>query len=90
MSVFEITMLVCFGAAWPFSIYKSWKTKRIEGKSEMFLYIVEIGYIAGIIHKVIYNYDMVIYLYILNAIMVLIDIWLYRKNKTLLQKSSAA
>jgi hypothetical protein len=33
MSVFEIAMLVCFGAAWPVSIYKSLKTRAVAGKS---------------------------------------------------------
>jgi len=32
MSVFEAIMLLCFGAAWPFSIYKSYKSKSIMGK----------------------------------------------------------
>ena len=44
-------MLICFGAAWPFSIYKSLKSKSTAGKSLIFLIVVEVGYIAGIIHK---------------------------------------
>jgi len=31
--IFEIIMLVCFGAAWPLSIYKLLKTKNSGGKS---------------------------------------------------------
>ena len=27
MSIFEVLMLLCFGAAWPFSIYKSYTLK---------------------------------------------------------------
>jgi hypothetical protein len=26
--IFEALMLICFGAAWPFSIYKMLKTKK--------------------------------------------------------------
>jgi len=70
-------MLLCFGAAWPFSIYKSIKTQKVSGKSPVFLIIVLIGYIAGIIHKILYNYDFVIFLYIINSILVAIDTWLY-------------
>lgn len=70
-------MLVCFGAAWPFSIYRSLKTNCVKGKSPVFLVIVFAGYVAGIVHKIIYNYDLVIFFYILNAIMVAIDIGLY-------------
>lgn len=80
MSPFEIIMLLCFGAAWPFSIYKSYKSRKNSGKSVAFLYIVVIGYIAGILHKLIYNYDAVIFLYVLNSIMVTLDILLYYRN----------
>ncbi len=81
MSVFEIVMLVCFGAAWPVSIYKSAKTRQVAGKSLPFLVIIVVGYIAGILHKLIFHYDLVIFLYILNAMMVGIDIGLYLRNR---------
>lgn len=81
MSIFEIIMLLCFGAAWPFSIYKSYQSGSIEGKSLLFLIIVLAGYLAGIMHKVFYNFDYVIYLYLLNMFMVAIDIMLYLRNK---------
>jgi hypothetical protein len=81
MSIFELIMMLCFGAAWPVSIYKSLKAKSIEGKSVLFLYIILIGYIAGVTHKIMYSYDFIIYLYILNGVMVLTDILLYYRNK---------
>lgn len=81
MSVFEAIMLICFGLAWPFSIYKSWKTKENGSKSLMFLSALIIGYISGIIHKILYNYDGIIFLYILNAIMVSIEILFFIRNK---------
>ena len=81
MSVFEVIMLVCFGAAWPFSIYKSYRSKSNRGKSVVFLFIVFIGYIAGILHKILFNYDLVIILYVINAVMVSIDILLYFRNR---------
>jgi len=80
MSVFEIIMIVCFGAAWPFSIYKSYKSGSTEGKSLLFLIIVLLGYVAGVLHKFFYNYDLVIWLYVLNFFMVAIDIYLYLYN----------
>ncbi len=85
MSPFEIIMLLCFGAAWPFSIYKSYKSRKNTGKSIVFLYVVVAGYIAGILHKIIYSYDPVIFLYALNSIMVTVDILLYYRNKKILQ-----
>ena len=81
MSVFEIIMLVCFGAAWPFSIYKSYKSREIGGKSVVFLFVVFVGYIGGILHKLFYSYDPVVFLYGLNGTMVLIDIALYFRNR---------
>ena len=81
MSPFEILMLVCFGAAWPFSIYKSYRSKSTSGKSVVFLFIILIGYLAGLLHKVLYNFDMVIVLYGINAVMVSIDILLYFRNR---------
>jgi len=81
MSVFEILMLVCFGAAWPVSIYKSLKTREVAGKSLPFLVIVLVGYFAGILHKLIFHYDLVVFLYILNALMVTTDIVLYLRNR---------
>jgi hypothetical protein len=81
VSVFEIAMLVCFGAAWPVSIYKSWKTRAVAGKSLFFLIIVLVGYAAGILHKLIFHYDLVIFLYALNAVMVSVDIVLYLRNR---------
>ena len=83
MSVFEATMLICFGAAWPVSIYKSYKSRTNGGKSLFFLIVVAIGYLSGVTHKLIYNFDLVIYLYIANAIMVFIDIALYYRNRSL-------
>ncbi|MDA8168808.1 MAG: hypothetical protein M0Z59_03805 [Nitrospiraceae bacterium] len=83
MSIYEIGMLGCFGAAWPVSIYKSWTTRNSSGKSVVFLFIVLIGYIFGIIHKVFYSMDFVIWFYVLNALMVCADIALTIRNRTL-------
>jgi hypothetical protein len=80
MSFYEIIMLGCFGCAWPFSIYKSYTSWQNAGKSSVFLWMVLIGYAAGVMHKLIYNFDGVIYLYMFNGIMVLIDLALYYRN----------
>ncbi|MEO5357187.1 MAG: hypothetical protein H7844_07810 [Nitrospirae bacterium YQR-1] len=80
MSIFEIIMLICFGSAWPCSIYKSCKSGKNEGKSIHFLIIVFLGYLSGFTHKVLYCFDYVSYLYVLNGSMVLIDILLYIRN----------
>ena len=85
MSIFEIGMLVCFGFAWPISIAKSIKTKSIEGKSLLFIYVILLGYLFGMTHKIMYNLDFVVLLYALNFIMVFTDLMLYYKNKKLIR-----
>jgi hypothetical protein len=81
MSVFEILMLICFGFAWPTSIYKSLKSKSIEGKSILFLYIILLGYLMGMGHKIFFNFDFVIILYGINFLMVFADLLIYYNNK---------
>jgi hypothetical protein len=88
MSIFEAFMMVCFGTAWPFSIYKSYRSRTNKGKSLGFLIVVIIGYICGIIHKIFYNYDNVIFLYLLNFTMILIDFCLYFRNNLIVKKQS--
>lgn len=89
-SFFEAVMLVCFGAAWPVSIYKSLQSESTAGKSVLFLYIVEVGYISGIIYKLTANLDAVVFLYVLNAIMVAVDILLYYRNASRAKLAAAA
>lgn len=81
MSIFEVIMLVCFGLAWPFSIYKSIKTREVGSKSLVFLIALLVGYIAGILHKIFYDPDAVVYLYALNGVMVAVDMVLYLRNR---------
>ncbi len=85
MSIFEIFMLICFGFAWPTAIYKSLKSKNIEGKSVAFLYIIIAGYMFGIIHKIVFNPDFVIALYAINMLMVFTDLLLYYRHRKLAQ-----
>jgi len=40
------------------------------GKSLPFLYIVLVGYMAGVLHKIFYSFDRVIFLYVVNGLMV--------------------
>jgi hypothetical protein len=88
VSIFEIIMLVCFGAAWPFSIFKSYRSRSNTGKSIIFLFIVFTGYVAGSMHKICYDHDPVIFLYVLNGIMVFIDITIYYRNRMILLAGS--
>ena len=77
MSLFEIIMLVCFGISWPLSIHKSIKTRVVAGKSPLFMAIVIAGYASGIVHKILYSRDRVIGLYVVNLLLVTVDMYLY-------------
>ena len=81
LSIFEAGMVICFGLAWPANIYKSIKSRSTKGKSVLFLIIVILGYIFGITHKILYSRDIVMVLYIINLLMVLVDLALYFWNK---------
>lgn len=82
-AIFEAVMLICFGSAWPFSIARMLKTKQAEGKSVFFVSILLVGYLSGILFQVFGERNVVILLYILNFILVAIDLMLtlrYRRQ----------
>ena len=85
MQIFEFIMLACFGLSWPISVYKSIKSKSTQGKSVVFIIAIIIGYISGIIGKIVNNqltYVMIIYCF--NLIVVSVDLVLFfinRKNE---------
>ncbi len=80
-NVLEIIMLVCFAAAWPASIHKSWTSRTRKGKSLSFMLIILTGYTAGIA-KVLVSRTAVYMLipYTLNTMLVLCDVALYYRN----------
>ncbi|MDR2409669.1 MAG: hypothetical protein LBE13_16380 [Bacteroidales bacterium] len=75
--VCEMMMLLCFAVGWPVSIIKSLRTKIVKGKSPLFMMIVIIGYVFGITYKITSGFDWVSYIYILNIVIVSIDLFLY-------------
>ena len=79
--IFEGIMLVCFGCAWPLSIYKTLKAKSSEGKSLSFITIILLGYISGILFEGFGDLNDVIYLYILNTLLVFTDLMLSVKYR---------
>ncbi|MBE5780680.1 MAG: hypothetical protein E7328_02515 [Clostridiales bacterium] len=81
MSIFEVCMLACFGAAWPFSILRSYRARSNKGKSLFFLLVLVVGYIFGILHKIFYSFDIVLLLYCLNLTMISTDVYLYFRNR---------
>lgn len=80
--IFEFIMLACFGLSWPISVYKSLTSHSTKGKSAVFICAIIIGYISGIIGKLLNSqFNYVLILYIINLIMVSIDLILYFFNR---------
>ncbi len=77
--IFEVIMLVCFGASWPFSISKTLREKDAHGKSLVFLSIVLAGYISGVLFNYFGKRNYVIFVYLFNACLVTTDLFLTMK-----------
>lgn len=81
MQIFEFVMLVCFGLSWPISVYKSIKSKTTQGKSVVFIIAIIMGYISGIVGKIVNNQlSYVLTIYCFNLIIVSTDLVLFFIN----------
>lgn len=76
-----MVMLLCFAAAWPCSLYKSYKSRSNKGKSLLYMVIVLVGYCCGAVYKFTNNHDFVTWFYIFNGTLVIADLGLYVRNK---------
>ena len=93
----EVIMVVSFGASWPLNVIKSYKARTTKGKSLGFLCLIFFGYIAGIASKLLNEAYMasfatkwyVLFFYVLNFIMVGIDLCLYVRNYKLDKEARA-
>lgn len=81
-------MIVSFGISWPLNVIKSYKARTTKGKSLAFLLLIFFGYIAGITSKLVNEAYMaafsekwyVLFFYVLNFIMVGLDLCMYIRN----------
>ena len=86
--ILEVIMIVSFGASWPLNVIKSYKARTTKGKSLAFLLLILFGYVAGITSKLINSVYMaqieqkwyVLFFYVLNFIMVTLDLCMYIRN----------
>jgi hypothetical protein len=88
--ILEIIMVVSFGCSWPLNVLKSWRARTTKGKSLSFLLFIFGGYICGIASKLIsptFKWY-VLFFYMLNMIMVGIDICIYYRNYQLDKKAA--
>ncbi len=93
--ILEVVMIVSFGASWPMNVIKSYKARTTKGKSLAFLVLILFGYVAGITSKFMNKAYManiakdwyVVFFYILNFVMVAVDLILYIRNYGLDKKN---
>ena len=89
--VFEALMVICFGLSWPLSVYKSWKSRTVKGKSLLFEVFIWIGYACGMTGKIImHNITYVFVFYVINICMVSVDLCLYYRNRKLDKAAATA
>jgi len=89
--ILEICMIVSFGLSWPLNVIKSYRARTTKGKSLPFLLLIVFGYICGIASKLIaptFKWY-VLFFYVLNLLMVSVDLALYYRNYKLDQKAAA-
>ena len=80
--MFEAFMVIAFGISWPLSIVESLRSKTAKGKSLIFMLFIFVGYICGIISKIISGRITYVFVfYVLNLVMVGTDIVLYFRNR---------
>ena len=80
--ILEFAMLVAFGCSWPFAIARTYKAKRVDGKSPAFAFIILFGYLCGIAaHAVEGTKLWLIAVYILDMALVSTDLCLYLRYK---------
>lgn len=87
----EALTIFCFGLSWPISIRKSLIARTAKGKSLFFEVFLLIGYTCGIIRKIIqlnagagdFLFFLSFFFYVLNFIMISIDVMLYFRNTKL-------
>lgn len=80
-SIMEAAMVICFGASWPLSLYKSITSRTAKGKSLLFECLIAVGYVFGICGKLAGGAITYVFLfYMLNLLMVSLDIGVYFRN----------
>ncbi len=92
--IFEIGMILCFGASWPLNIIRAYKARTAKGTSFLFTLLIVIGYVSAIIGKFItiakvgssfwtLTSTIAFIFYWINLVMVSTGLVIYFRNKRL-------
>ncbi|MBQ8300478.1 MAG: hypothetical protein IJX57_00700 [Clostridia bacterium] len=80
--ILETIMLICFGFSWPMSVYKNIKARTAKSMSLGFILMIMTGYIAGIMAKIfMHRFNYVLIVYMINLVMVSMNLVVYFINK---------
>ena len=93
-TIFEIVMIGCFGASWPFNIIRAYKARTTKGTSLFFLFLIFFGYVGGITSKIFLMIEkgaafwtfvsaLAFSFYVINLTMLTIALIIYFRNKKL-------
>ncbi len=87
--LFEALMLICFGFSWPLNVIKAYKARTAKGTSLAFIFLIITGYLAGIAAKFInHQFNYVLAVYFLNLAIVMMNVLVYIRNKSLDKKAA--
>jgi len=76
--ILELAMLFAFGSSWPFAILRTYRAKRVDGKSPIFMILVLVGYACGIAAHLVEGTKLwLCWVYLLDMLLVLTDLLLY-------------
>ena len=88
--ILEFLMILSVGISWPLKVYRSYKSRTAKGNSVTFTIFIALGYVCGIISKIILisqgkiePYNLAFIMYWPNIIFVTADIILYFRNRRL-------
>lgn len=100
VDLLEALTIFCFGLSWPISIRKSLISRTAKGKSLFFEIFLLLGYVCGIVRKVLQLvvlqngsgllFFLSFFFYILNFVMISIDVALYFRNVKLDREAEAS
>ena len=76
--ILEFAMLFAFGFSWPFAIVRTYRAKRVDGKSPAFMIIVLVGYACGIAAPLVEGTKLwLCWIYLVDMALVSTDLTLY-------------
>jgi hypothetical protein len=76
--ILEFAMLFSFGFSWPFAIARTYRAKRVDGKSPHFMFIVIFGYLCGISAHLVEGTKLwLCWIYLIDMLLMSTDLALY-------------